>query len=337
MIRIIAEIGINHDGDVRKAFKLVEAAKMCGADIAKFQMHLPKEQMLPHTATADYVGGSIYDLLTGVSFSKGEFAQIKRCCDDNDIEFLCTPFSIKAVDWLEEIGVDRYKIGSGELTKFDFLEYVARKGKPVIFSTGMATLSQVKATLELLTGFLQELVLMQCTSLYPPTHRQIDLNVLDSYKSLVSPYPSHRIALGFSDHSLDNYACLGAVAKGVTFIEKHFTLDKQSPGPDHSISADVRDFKALVREIRIMEECCGSTTKQLFEEEEPIIRMARHSLVLLKDLKAGDKLTPDNLGTKRPGDGIPANEYSSQLGKVVKKALPKDSLLKRSDLTLPNE
>lgn len=333
MIRIIAEIGINHDGDVRKAFKLVEAAKMCGADIAKFQMHLPKEQMLPDTTTADYVDGSIYDLLTKVSLSKQDFKKIKQCCDDNDIEFMCTPFSIKAIDWLEEIGVSRYKVGSGELTKLDFVEYLAKKGKPVFFSTGMATLSQVKEALDLFSRFLDEIVIMQCTSLYPPTHNQIDLNVLDSYKELIDTYPGNRIALGFSDHSLDNYACIGSVAKGVKFIEKHFTLDKQDQGPDHSISADITDFKALVRDIRIMEKCCGRSEKQLFEEEWPIVRMARHSLVVLKDVAAGDKLTEGNLGTKRPGDGIPANEYHSFLGRTVKKALKKDTLLRQDHVS----
>jgi sialic acid synthase SpsE len=332
MISIIAEIGINHDGNLPKALKLIEAAKACGADIVKFQMHLPKEQMLPDTSTADYVEGSIYDLLRKVSLSKTDFIEIKRCCSDNDIEFMCTPFSIKAIDWLEEIGVSRYKIGSGELTKLDFVEYIAKKGKPVIFSTGMATFSQVKETLDLLMEFLEEIVIMQCTSLYPPTHNQIDLNVLDSYKGLIETYPGKRIALGFSDHSLDNYACIGSVAKGVKFIEKHFTLDKRDQGPDHAISADINDFKALVRDIRIMEKCCGRSEKHLFEEEWPIVRMARHSLVLLKEVTPGKKLTKDNLGTKRPGDGIPANEYYSFLGKTVKKALKKDTLLRRDDL-----
>ena len=334
MISVIAEIGINHDGDLRKAFKLIEAAKACGADIAKLQMHLPEEQMMPDTSTAAYVNGYIFDLLTKVSLSKNDFIKINRCCNDNEIEFMCTPFSIKAIDWLEEIGVSRYKVGSGELTKLDFFEYLAKKGKPVFFSTGMARFSQVKDTLDLLTKSLDEIVMMQCTSLYPPNHNQIDLNVLDRYKELIEAYPDNKIALGFSDHSLDNYACIGAVAKGVKFIEKHFTLDKRGQGPDHSISADIDDFKALVRDIRIMEECCGGSEKQLFEDEQPIIRMARHSLVLVKDVAAGGQLNQDNLRTKRPGDGIPANEYYSFLGKTVNKSLKKDTLLRRADLYL---
>jgi len=332
MVKIIAEIGINHDGDVSKALNLIKAAKKCGADIVKFQMHLPDEQMLLETKAAEYVGGSIYDLLTKVSLSQEEFVRIKKCCDDNTIEFLCTPFSNKAVDWLMEIGISRFKIGSGELTKLDFIKYIAEKRKPVIFSTGMSTISQVKKTLDLLTTYLDEIVIMQCTSLYPPTYDQIDLNVLDSYREIIKNYPNTRIDIGFSDHSSDNYACIGSVAKGVKYIEKHFTLDKRDEGPDHAISADVNDFKALVRDIRIMERCCGKSEKNVYEEELPVIEMARHSLVLLKDVQMGQKLTIKNLGTKRPGNGIPASEYYSYLNKTAKRQLDKNSLLQSKDV-----
>lgn len=333
MIKIIAEVGINHDGDVSKALKLIKAAKECGADIVKFQMHLPDEQMLRDTKAADYVKGSIYDLLTKVSLSQEEFVRIKKCCDDNKIEFMCTPFSNKAVDWLEEIGVSRYKIGSGELTKLDFIKYIAEKRKPVIFSTGMSTILQIKETLDMLTTYLDEIVIMQCTSLYPPAYDQIDLNVLDSYREIIKNYSNTKIDLGFSDHSSDNYACIGAVAKGAKYIEKHFTLNKRDEGPDHAISADINDFKALVQGIRIMEKCCGKSEKKIYEEELPVIEMARHSLVLLKDVQAGKKLTEDNLGTKRPGDGIPANKYYNFLNKTVKKTLIKNTLLHPEDLS----
>lgn len=332
MVKIIAEVGINHDGDVSKALKLIRAAKECGADIVKFQMHLPDEQMLHETKAAEYVGGSIYDLLTNVSLSQEEFVRIKKCCDDNKIEFMCTPFSNKAVDWLEEIGVSRYKIGSGELTKLDFIRYIAEKKKPVIFSTGMSTLAQVKETLDLLCSCLDEIVIMQCTSLYPPTYDQINLNVIDNYRELTRNYQNKKINLGFSDHSKDNYACIGSVAKGVKYIEKHFTLNKRDNGPDHVISADVNDFKALVQDIRIMERCCGESEKNIYEEELPVIKMARHSLVLLENVQVGQKLTIENLGTKRPGNGIPANEYYNYLSKTAKRQLEKNSLLQRKDV-----
>ncbi|MCP4264269.1 MAG: hypothetical protein GY777_01605 [Candidatus Brocadiaceae bacterium] len=332
MINIIAEIGINHDGNVSKAFKLIAAAKRCGADIVKFQMHLPDEQMLRDTKAADYVKGSIYDLLTKVSLSLDNFTKIKKCCDDNDIEFMCTPFSNKAVDWLEEIGVSRYKIGSGELTKLDFIRYIAEKKKPVIFSTGMSTFAQVKEALDLLSSYLEEIVVMQCTSLYPPTYEQINLNVIDIYRELIRNYQNKKIDLGFSDHSKDNYACIGAVAKGVKYIEKHFTLDKQDEGPDHAISADITDFKSLVQDIRIMERCCGKPEKLIYEDELPVIKMARHSLVILKDIQLGEKLTDDNLGTKRPGDGIPASEFYNYLNKKEKKPIKKNTLLLQEDV-----
>lgn len=332
MVNIIAEIGINHDGSADKALQLIEAAKECGANIVKFQMHLPDEQMLADTAAAAYVKGSIYELLSKVSLSYDDFCKIKECCDDNGMEFMCTPFSNKAVDWLEKLGVKRYKIGSGELTKLDFIKYIAGKGKQVIFSTGMSTLDEVRGTLELLASYLDELVMMQCTSLYPPSYDQINLNVLDAYKDLIRNYPNKKIALGFSDHSRDNYACLGAVAKGAVYIEKHFTLNKNDEGPDHAISADIADFKSLVREIRIMEQCCGKSVKEVYDEERPVIKMARHSLVLLRDVDAGDKLSEDNLGTKRPGDGIPAAEYYDFLNKTAARSLKKNTLLQREDV-----
>jgi len=331
MVNIIAEIGINHDGSVDKALKLIEAARECGANIVKFQMHLPDEQMLADTAAAAYVKGSIYDLLTKVSLSFDDFTRIKKCCEDNEVEFMCTPFSNKAVDWLEKLGVNRYKIGSGELTKLDFIKYIALKKKPVIFSTGMSTLDEVKGTLDLLMSHLDEIVMMQCTSLYPPSYEQINLNVLDTYRELIRNYDT-KIELGFSDHSKDNYACLGAVAKGAVYIEKHFTLDKNDEGPDHIISADIDDFRSLVNEIRIMEQCCGKPIKEVYDEERPVIKMARHSLVLLRDMEAGEKLSEENLGTKRPGDGIKANEYFDFLDKTAKKPLKKNTLLQREDV-----
>ena len=174
---------------------------------------------------------------------------------------------------------------------------------------------------------------MQCVSLYPPTYDQINLNVLDYYREMIKAYPKSKIELGFSDHSKDNYACIGAVAKGVKYIEKHFTLNKNDDGPDHAISADTDDFKSLVKDIRIMERCCGTSEKTVYDEELPVIKMARHSLVLLRDVEPGEKLTEDNLGTRRPGDGIPANEFYNYLNKTAKRHLKKNTLLLRQDVT----
>jgi sialic acid synthase SpsE len=214
----------------------------------------------------------------------------------------------------------------------DFIEYIVQKEKPVIFSTGMSTIKEIRKTLDLLCTYSNEIVMMQCTSLYPPGHNQINLNVFDTYKKIIRKYRKNKIELGFSDHSCDNYACMGAVAKGAKYIEKHFTLNKKDKGPDHAISADIKDFNKLVRDIRIMERCCGDSTKKVYDEELPVISMARHSLVLLNSVQAGQKLTVKNLGTKRPGDGIPASEFYNFLGRKVSKSLKKNTLLTPDDV-----
>jgi len=319
---IIAEIGINHNGSVDIAKQLIESAKNAGADVCKFQTHMPENQMLRTTKSADYVKEDIYGLLNSVRLSQKDHETLKNFCDEMDIEFLSTPFSKNAAQLLNEIGVKRFKIGSGELTKYDLLDYIFQLNKPVILSTGMSNLEIVQNTIKYLSKYSNSVSLLHCTSLYPPEANQVNIKMITKYKEL---FPELKI--GYSDHTSYNYASFAAVSLGAEIIEKHFTLDKNMDGPDHAISCDPNDLKDLVKGIRYIEQTLNETDKIIYEKEQQVIDMARHSLVSTKDIQPGEKLTHDNLGTKRPGTGIPAEKYYDFLNKEVINFVPKDSLI----------
>jgi len=320
---IIAEIGINHNGSIDIAKRLIESAKIAGADACKFQTHLPEYQMLKTTKSANYVKEDIYTLLNTVKLSQDDHIALKRHCDEMEIDFLSTPFCKEAAQLLnDEVGVKIFKIGSGELTKYDLLDYVFQFGKPVILSSGMSSLEIVKNTINYLSKYSNEVSLLHCTSLYPPEANQLNLKMITKYKKL---FPN--LTIGYSDHTLNNYAAFAAVAIGAKIIEKHFTLDKNMEGPDHVISCDPEDLKELVSGIRYLDQALEETEKKIYDQEKQVIDMARHSLVSTKDIHPGEKLSLDNLGTKRPGTGIPAEKYYDFLNKQVIKLIKKDSLI----------
>lgn len=322
---VIAEAGINHDGDMAKARDLVAAAADAGANAVKFQTHLPEMEMLRDGETADYVGESLFELLKRVELTYEQHLELRTYAENLGICFLSTPFSREAADLLDKVGVPAFKIGSGEMTNHPLIRHVAGKGKPVILSTGMSTLEEVEESVSVVTRVNPDLILMQCTSTYPSRYEDINLHVLETYRERFG------IPVGLSDHSEGVYTCLGAVALGAAVLEKHFTLDRDWPGPDQKASIEPQELEELVRGARAVKAALGDR-KEVIADEVPVQRMARESVVALVDMEPGTTISADMVWVKRPGTGIPAREMDKIIGRRVRHAVAADSLLSWEDL-----
>ncbi|MHA1729863.1 MAG: N-acetylneuraminate synthase [Promethearchaeota archaeon] len=333
-IFLIAEAGVNHNGQLEIAKKMIDVAKEANVDAIKFQTFITEKLLLKTTPKAQYQirtkndNENFYDMIKKYEFSKNEFLELKNYCDKKKIIFLSTPFDLMSVQWLEELNVPAYKIGSGDMDNFPLLRVICEKKKPILLSTGMATLEEVKETVKFLEdNNITDLVIFQCTTNYPASYEEINLNVIDTFKK---EFPNYLI--GFSDHSLGIEASIGAAAKGVKVIEKHFTLDKSMKGPDHDASLDPHELKQWVKSIRLIEKTLGSFDKFPSEKEKEISKVARKSIVTIKDLKKNEILAIDNISIKRPGIGISPKFFEKVVGKKVNKDIPKDSVLKWGDL-----
>ncbi len=324
-VYVIAEAGINHDGDMRKALDLVAAAAQAGATAVKFQTHLPEKEMLRESETAAYVGEPLFDLLKRVELTSEQHLELNSCARRLGICFLSTPFSREAADLLDGVGVPAFKIGSGEMTNHPLLRHVAEKGKPMILSTGMSTLQEVEDSVAVVRAINSDLVLMQCTSTYPSRYEDINLHVLQTYRDRFG------IPVGLSDHSEGIYTCLAAVALGASVLEKHFTLDRNWPGPDQKASIEPNELKELVRGARAVKAALGDR-KEVIADEIAVRRMARESVVALVDMDPGTIISSDMVWVKRPGTGIPAREMGNVIGKRVKRSVAADSLLSWEDM-----
>lgn len=322
---IIAEAGINHNGDIQLAKKLIDEAKNAGADAIKFQTHIPDKEMLKEGFTADYVGESLFDLLKSVELSKEDHIELKNHASDVGILFLSTPFSVEAVDLLEQLNIPLYKIGSGELTNLPLLEYVAKKGKPMIISTGMSTFKEIKDTTNFVKRFNIDIILMHCTSTYPAKYEDLNLNVIEKLRNELN------IPIGLSDHSSGIYTSLAAIVLGACVIEKHFTVDKTLPGPDQKASITPKELKELVKGIRAIEQALGSE-KIVTKEESDIQKMARESVVSLVDIPKGTVIKKYMVWVKRPGIGIPAKYLNEVIGKQAAQNIKFNEVIKWEDL-----
>lgn len=324
-VLVVAEAGINHSGDMGKARALVAAAAECGADAVKFQTHLPEHEMLPDGETAGYVGESLFGLLKRVELSPDQHRELKAEAERRGILFLSTPFSREAADLLEALGVPAFKIGSGEMTNWPLLRHVARKGKPVILSTGMSTLEEVADSVGVVKALNPHLILLQCTSTYPARHEDLNLGVIRIYRE------RFEVPVGLSDHSPGIHIALGAVALGACVLEKHFTLDRRWPGPDQQASIEPDELRELVRGARAVKAALGNA-KVVLPEEVAVQRMARESVVALVDISSGSVITNEMVWVKRPGTGIPARELDKVMGRRAKRAIRSGSLVTWDDL-----
>lgn len=318
----IAESACEHLGSLEVAKRMVEAAKEAGADIIKFQLHLP-EEMIP--GSIHFWGGSMDEVLARYNLSIGAHEELMHYCKEVGIQYLCTPFCAAAADVLDGLGVHAFKTGSGEMTNIPMLRHIARKGKPMIVSTGMATIEEIEETVSALKKEGARFVLMHCTSAYPPRYEQINLGFIPQLKEWFG------VLVGHSDHTPDMWTALGAVAVGAKVIEKHFTLDRALKGPDYHVSLEPQEFRTMVQAIRKLEAALGSE-KTIHPEEEPVREWAHHSVVSLCDIPAGSVITPEMVGVKRPGWGIPAKHLEEFYGRVAKKDVPANSLLRWEDI-----
>jgi sialic acid synthase SpsE len=324
---VVAEIGINHEGDYGKAVQMVDDAIASGCECIKFQSHVIEDEMIPNDVIPGNASESIWDIMVRCALTEEEERALKDYVESRGAIFLSTPFSRAAADRLRRMEVPAYKIGSGECNNYPLVKHIASFGKPVILSTGMNDVASVAPSVEILRAARVPFALMHCTSLYPTPYEKVRLGAL---AELARAFPD--AVLGLSDHSLGNYTCLAAVALGARVLEKHFTSDKTWPGPDVPISIDPAELKDLIEGSRAVHKALGGS-KSILPEEKPTIDFAYACVVSVRDIAAGESLTRENCWVKRPGTGeIKAVHYEDLLGRKVLRAVPKDRQLRWEDL-----
>ncbi|MBR5637904.1 MAG: N-acetylneuraminate synthase family protein [Pseudobutyrivibrio sp.] len=332
---VIAEIGANHNGDVELAKKMIDIAKECGADCVKFQSWT-KDSIFSRKVyndnyflrddyrnRTDYTLESIVD---AYAIDKAQHKELKEYCDKVGIEFASTPFSKAEVDMLvDELDVPFIKIASMDLNNVPFLKYCAKKGKPVVMSTGLCSLADVSVAVDTLKeNGCDDIYLLHCVSIYPPADEQVNLNNIDMLRT------AFELPTGYSDHTLGALAPIMSVTKGVCIIEKHFTLDKNMVGWDHKVSADPEDLKAICEAAQRGYKMLGSTKKVVNEDQERRDAFQR-SIVAARPIKKGEIITEDDIDYKRPGTGISPKYYEFVIGKEAKRDLEYDEIIQMGD------
>lgn len=331
---VIAEAGVNHNGELDLALRLCDAARAAGADAVKFQTFRAEDLVLPGAPTAQYQARQTgqqdqFAMLQRLELSPAQHEAIKRHCDAIGIEFFSTPFSVEAVDMLVRLGVRRIKLSSGELTHRTLVERAAAARLPLLVSTGMATMDEIREALQWIAGArggLDGVTVLHCTSAYPAPDEALNL------KAMVSMAADLGMAVGYSDHSLGIEAALAAVALGASVIEKHLTLDATLPGPDHSASLEPAQFKAMVDGIRRVSAMLGDGVKAPTLEERDTARVARRSIVAAVDIPAGAVITAAMLACRRPATGIAPRELASVLGRQAAQRVPAGTVLQWDQL-----
>lgn len=323
---IIAEGCDNHMGNVVTAKEMARLAKLAGANAIKFQHHLPDEEMLPDVPRSSNFDVPLYDFLKLNALTLKEHEELMHYCNEIGIIYMCTPFSLKAAEELNEIGLDGFKIGSGEMTDIPTLEKIARFGKPMLISTGMCTFEEIDRTYNALNKYTAPLAFMNCLSEYPPVYKDINLKVIEKMRQR---YPE--TVIGHSDHTPDLYTTYAAVALGAKIVEKHVIRNKQTPGPDQTVSIDFFELHCLVDGIRKIEDALGFE-KKINPKEEKIREWAFRSIVSVKDIQKGQVITENMIWSKRPGTGIPACKRNDVLGRTAKRDIRCNSLLSWNDL-----
>lgn len=327
---IIAEAGVNHNGDIEMARRMITAARDAGADYVKFQTAVPDMVISSIAPKAEYQkiatgdGQSQLEMCRAIHLPLTAYAGLSDLCRKEGIGFMSTPFDIKSIGCLEKIGMDYWKIPSGEITNLPYLRKIAGQGRHVILSTGMSTLDEVEqAVCVLETGGTsrKDIILLHCTTQYPTPMNDVNLLAMNDLKKL------HCGGIGYSDHTNGIEIPIAAVALGAMVIEKHFTLDKNLPGPDHQASLDPIELKAMVSAIRNIEKALGSGIKDVSESERPNIEVARKSIVAACDIKAGEILSDKNITTKRPGSGISPMLWDTVIGTRAIHDFDYDSLI----------
>jgi N-acetylneuraminate synthase len=313
---VIAECGVNHNGSLPMALELVDRAAAAGADAVKFQTFRPDALVSRAARKARYqlaaVGGTDtqLEMLESLVLTEADHHALRQRCDARSIEFMSTPFDEASCDLLERVGVARFKIGSGDLTHLPLVRHVASKGRPVILSTGMATLAEVEAAVDAVRAAGDPpLTLLHCVTEYPAPLDQLNLRAMETLRHAFG------LPVGYSDHSLGPEASIAAVALGAVVVERHLTLDRGLPGPDHSASSEPEELRALIATLRQVQGALGDGVKRPAPCELGNREVARRSLVAARDLRAGERLAPGLVAIKRPATGIQPADLEQALGR----------------------
>ncbi len=326
---LIAEIGINHNGSLDEAKKIVDAAVFAGIEVIKHQTHVVEDEMSPeaHKVIPGNSDKSIYQIMEECALSEDDEIALKEYVEQKGCIFISTPFSRAAADRLERMGVEAYKIGSGECNNLPLLDHVSDFGKPMIISTGMNSLESVHQTVSFLKKKNAEFALLHTTNLYPTPNNLVRLGAMEV---LMNEFPD--LIIGLSDHTVSNHACFGAVALGASILERHFTDTMTREGPDIICSMDPIQAKDLIEGANILFSQRGGS-KEPAKEEQVTIDFAFATVVSIADISIGDTFTKENLWVKRPGTGeILAAEYQNILGKKANKFIPNNTHLRKEDI-----
>lgn len=325
---IIAEAGVNHNGDIKLAKHLVDIAVESCADAVKFQTFNPEEVVSKTAPKADYQKKTTFreesqlDMIRGLELSQEEHIELQSYCRKQDILFLSTPFDKGSVDFLDGLDVPVFKVGSGEITNWSLLKYIAKKGKPIFLSTGMSFLSEVDEAIRVIyEAGNEQLLLLHCVSDYPADPSAANLRAMSTMSQ------AFQVPVGYSDHTPGIEVALAAVAIGACLIEKHFTLDKDLPGPDHIASLEPEELMALVRGIRVVESSLGHGKKEPDLSELNTADVARRSLVAARDIQANTKLSEELIAIKRPGTGLSPKLLPHLIGRTARIDIKAGTLL----------
>lgn len=328
-VYIIAEAGVNHNGSIDIAKKLVKAAKQAGVDCVKFQTYITENLVTTTAKKADYQihntqnEDTQYSMLKKLELSFDEFRELKRYCGEMNIDFISTPFDLDSIDFLESLEMKFWKIPSGEITNFPYLKKIANTKLPVILSTGMSSIEEVSSAVDVLKkNGCPDISILHCTTEYPTPVEECNLNAVRTLKEV------YGVRVGYSDHTDSILIPAAAVAVGAEIIEKHFTLDKSMEGPDHKASLEPKQLKEMVRNIRVIECALGDGVKRPSQSEIPNIAIARKSIVAKERICKGEVFTEENLAVKRPGTGINPMNWEYVIGKIATKDFEKDELIK---------
>jgi N,N'-diacetyllegionaminate synthase len=327
---IIAEAGVNHNGDMSMARRLIDVAAEAGADLVKFQTFQASRLVTTDAQKAEYqsnaTGGdeTQYAMLRKLELTREMHLELIDYCRTRGIGFFSTGFDEQSVDMLVELGLDRFKIPSGEITNLPYLRHVGHYGKPVILSTGMADLREIEMALDVLESAgtkRAQITVLHCNTEYPTPMTDVNLRAMSTIRDTFG------VEVGYSDHTLGIEVSIAAVALGATIIEKHFTLDRNLPGPDHKASLEPQELSAMVSAIRNIEAALGDGIKRPSPSESKNIAIARRSLVASREIRAGEVFTASNLAIKRPGTGISPMRWDDVLGRKATRDFAKDDLI----------
>lgn len=337
-IIIIAEAGVNHNGSLERARQMVLAAKEAGADYVKFQTAVPELVISSIAPKAEYqkqttgAGESQLDMCRAIHLPLSDYAGLRDLCAEEGIGFMSTPFDLVSIDLLAELGQDYFKVPSGEITNLPYLRRIASKGIPVILSCGMSEIPEIRTAIEILTGESKEyptestlkrndIILLHCNTEYPTPYADVNLRAMGQLADELG------VRTGYSDHTQGIEVPIAAAALGACVIEKHFTLDRNLPGPDHKASLEPAELKAMVTAVRHIEQALGSKEKHVSPSEKRNIPIARKSIVASRPIKAGELLTEENITVKRPGNGLSPMLWDKVTDTRAVKDFPYDSLI----------